>query len=371
MRTLKRWWQVSPAGAVATALFGILAFAHAAPTLAQSPPAAATAPTAAPDDTRAIEVTARRIVAFDRGSGDRRRFGRLEYRGGLVLTSSVKAFGGYSGLTITPDGRRFLAVSDEGTWLAADIVYEGTTPSAIQNARIGPIHGIGGRNLSKKRDLDAEAITLLDGTLARGTVLIGFERNHRIGRFPVIDGVLQNPAGYLKLPPEAKRMRTNKGFESVAVMQGGPYKGSPIAFSERFPDNPTQHAGWIWIRGEPQRLGFMDIGEFEVTDAASLADGTLLVLERRFRWTEGVKMRLRRFAPDQVRPGAVMQGDTLIDADLSFEIDNMEGLAVHRSARGETVLTLISDDNFNAFLQRTILLQFTLVEDAPPTTARR
>ena len=38
----------------------------------------------------------------------------------------------------------------------------------------------------------------------------------------------------------------------------------------------------------------------------------------------------------------------------------MEGLAVHRDADGETVLTLISDDNFSP-LQRTLLLQFTLV----------
>jgi hypothetical protein len=34
---------------------------------------------------------------------------------------------------------------------------------------------------------------------------------------------------------------------------------------------------------------------------------------------------------------------------------------VHRSATGETVLTLISDDNFSLF-QRTLLLQFTLTE---------
>ena len=38
----------------------------------------------------------------------------------------------------------------------------------------------------------------------------------------------------------------------------------------------------------------------------------------------------------------------------------MEGLAVHRNAQGEIVLTLISDDNFSP-LQRTLLLQFALV----------
>ena len=38
----------------------------------------------------------------------------------------------------------------------------------------------------------------------------------------------------------------------------------------------------------------------------------------------------------------------------------MEGLSVHRAPDGALVLTLISDDNFSP-LQRTVLLQFTLV----------
>jgi hypothetical protein len=37
----------------------------------------------------------------------------------------------------------------------------------------------------------------------------------------------------------------------------------------------------------------------------------------------------------------------------------MEGLSVHRTAAGDVVLTLVSDDNFSP-LQRTILLQFKL-----------
>ena len=36
---------------------------------------------------------------------------------------------------------------------------------------------------------------------------------------------------------------------------------------------------------------------------------------------------------------------------------------MHRGAGGETVLSLISDDNFNHFLQRTVFLQFTLHDD--------
>jgi hypothetical protein len=51
----------------------------------------------------------------------------------------------------------------------------------------------------------------------------------------------------------------------------------------------------------------------------------------------------------------------LIEAEMAFQIDNMEGLSVHRAADGALVLTLISDDNFS-IIQRTLLLQFTLAE---------
>ena len=60
-----------------------------------------------------------------------------------------------------------------------------------------------------------------------------------------------------------------------------------------------------------------------------------------------------------MKPGSVIKGETLFEADRNYNIDNMEGLAVHRAANGDTVLTLLSDDNFNP-LQRTLLMQFTL-----------
>jgi hypothetical protein len=62
-----------------------------------------------------------------------------------------------------------------------------------------------------------------------------------------------------------------------------------------------------------------------------------------------------------VKVGAVIDGPELVTADMGYQIDNMEGLSVHRAENGDVVLTLISDDNF-AFYQRTLLLQFTLTE---------
>src|SRR5262245_60752791 len=100
---------------------------------------------------------------------------------------------------------------------------------------------------------------------------------------------------------------------------------------------------------------------FDITDAALLPSGDVLLLERRFSWSSGLAVRMRRVALGEIKPGAVVDGPILFDVDLGYEIDNMEGLSVHRSAGGETVLTLISDDNFSA-VQRTLLLQFTLAE---------
>ena len=215
------------------------------------------------------------------------------------------------------------------------------------------------------REQDAEAVTLLDGTLQRGTLLIGFERLHRIGRFPVNKGEVGPPTGYLKLPADARAMRENQGFEAVALLKGGPRKGSIVAFAERLTRGSGYHTGWIWIGSEPHKFQLQDIDGFNITDAASLPDGSLLVLERYFRWTEGVKMRLRHIAAGEIAPGARLTGRTLFQGDSSYEIDNMEGLAVHRSAGGETILSLISDDNFNHLLQRTLFLQFALLDDKP------
>jgi hypothetical protein len=310
-----------------------------------------------------IEIEARPIRHFERNNPDATRFGQLEFRGGLVLTSPSESFGGWSGLIMEPDGSKLLSISDVGGWLTAAITYDGSRPIGVKNARLGPLLASGGRPLKDKREKDAEALTLLDGSLSNGTVLIGFERIHRIGRFPVRNGELQAPTGYLKMHPDARRMSPNLGIEAVAVLTAGRFKGSVVAFAERFTRGSGFHTGWIWVGGDPKPFQLKDIDGFNITDAACLPNGDLLVLERYFRWTEGVKMRLRRLAAGEIEPGARLTGQTLIEADGSFEIDNMEGLAVHRDAGGETVLTMISDDNFNHMLQRTLLLQFTLIEE--------
>ena len=94
------------------------------------------------------------------------------------------------------------------------------------------------------------------------------------------------------------------------------YKGSVVAFAERFTRGSGYHTGWIWVGGgEPQRFQLQDIDGFNITDAAGLADGSLLVLERYFRWTEGVKMRLRHIAAGEIAPARASPGARCFEAD--------------------------------------------------------
>jgi hypothetical protein len=317
-----------------------------------------------------IDIDARPILHFERSRPDAKRFGQLEFRGGLVLGSSSPNFGGWSGLVMEADGKSLLAISDVGSWMTADIVYTGTRPSGLARARLGPLLGSRGQPLEAKREQDAEGVALLDGTLKNGTLLISFERLHRIGRFPIRDGKVLAPAGYLKMPADTKSMRENQGIEGITVLKGGPNKGAVVGFAERLTRGSGYHSGWIWIGNEPQKFQLQDIDGFNITDAASLADGSLLVLERYFRWSEGVKMRLRHISAHEIAPGARISGRMLFQGDSSFEIDNMEGLAVHQGPGGATVVSLISDDNFNRLLQRTLFLQFTLLDEAPKNAAR-
>ncbi len=306
-----------------------------------------------------VTVRATKITSFDKLTSGATRHGRLEWRGGLVLTSPSENFGGWSGLMMGAGGRELLAVSDAGVWMRAQVAYDGTAPSGLSDAILGPIAARNGKALTRARDRDAEGLTLAKGSLSGGEVLISFEANHRVGRFPVTKAGLQPPRSYLTMPKELLR-HGRDGLESVTVLSEGRYKGAILALSEPARGSPARHQGWLWQGASAKPLSVAGHDDFSITDAATLPGGDVLILERRYRVFDGVRMRVRRIPVDRIAPGAVLDGEVLIEAGLGQEIDNMEGLAVHTAADGAVVLTLLSDDNFNPFLQRTILLQFTL-----------
>ena len=304
----------------------------------------------------AIEIATRPIAAFEPREPARTRFGPLTFRGGLSLTSSYRDFGGISSVRVGADGARFLAVTDKGRWLRGRIVYEGARPVGIADAEMAPILGSDGKPLAARRWYDTEALAE-DG----GTVFVGIERVHRIVRFDYGRSGLLARGTPIAVPPAFARLPNNKSIECLVFMPKGALARTLMAISERGLDEAGNIRGFLIGGPSPGEFSVRRIGDFDVSDCAVTPGGDLLLLERSFSTFQGVGMRIRRVPLGDVKPGATIDGAALIEADMGYQIDNMEGLSVHRAADGALVLTLISDDNFS-MLQRTLLLQFGLAE---------
>ena len=164
------------------------------------------------------------------------------------------------------------------------------------------------------------------------------------------------------LPPAARKLPYNKGIEAlVMVPKGQPLAGTLIAISERGLDAAGNILAFLIGGKTPGQFSVRRTENFDVSDATLLPSGDLLVLERKFSLLGGVGIRIRSIALKTVAPGAAVDGPAIFTADLGNEIDNMEGIDSHVTPKGDTVLTMVSDDNFS-MIQRNLLLQFTLVE---------
>ena len=130
-----------------------------------------------------IEVNARPIPSFDTRDRARVRFGSLEYRSGLILTSRFRGFGGLSGLRLDAKGERFIAISDKGSWFTGRIVYSGREMTGLADVEASPMLGPDGKPITARGWFDSESIAL-DGSL----VYIGLERVNQVLRFDFAKG---------------------------------------------------------------------------------------------------------------------------------------------------------------------------------------
>jgi len=305
----------------------------------------------------AIAVQSQPIASFEIFNPSRHQFGPLDFRGGLVLRSGFRHFGGFSGMRVAEDGAHFIAVSDKGWWLRGRILYDQGRPAGIGDAEMAPMLGADGRPLAARGWYDAESIAQ-DG----GMLYVGIERVHQIVRFDYAKDGLLARGHPIAVPSAVRSLPRNKGLEAlVFVPDGLALAGALVAISERGLDRAGNINAFLIGGPKPGGFAVKRTADYDVTDGALLPTGDLLVLERKFNWTNGLAMRIRRIAMADITPGALVDGPVLLEADLRNEIDNMEGMTIHRGTGGEIVLTLISDDNFS-LLQRTLLLQFALVE---------
>jgi hypothetical protein len=307
----------------------------------------------------AITVNAKTIDSFLPREPDQIRFGPLEFHGGLELTSPYKQFGGFSALRMAADGAHFVSLTDRGYWLTGRILYERGRPVGIDDAEMAPELGPDGRPLAARGWWDTESLAEQDGVF-----YVGIERVNRIVRFDFAKFGVRARASVVPTPPGIATLPNNRGLEALAFApRGTKLAGTLIAFSERGLDAAGNLKAFLIGGPTPGEFAVRRLNDFDISDCTVLPGGDILLLERRFSLLRGgIAMRLRQLPLADIRPGALVDGPALFEADMGYNIDNMEGISTHRTAAGDLILTLISDDNFS-FLQRTIMLQFKLYEE--------
>ena len=303
-----------------------------------------------------VQIDATPITSFDNRDSSLTRFGSLEFRGGLVLTSSNPAFGGISALHVEPDGSRFIATTDRGSWLRGRIVYRDGRPTGIADAEMAPILGSDGKPLAARGWYDVESLTERDGML-----YAGIERVEQIVRFDYRRDGLRARGQPITVPSDFRTFTYNKSLECLAAApQSLPLAGGLIAVTEHSLDTAGNLRSFLLDGDLVTRFSVKRTDDFDVSDCTILPPGDLLLLERRYSPARGIAIRIRRVPLTDIKEGAVVDGRSMLEADLGYQIDNMEGIAVHRAAGGETIITLVSDDNFSV-IERNLLLQFAVV----------
>ena len=302
-----------------------------------------------------LEISARVFDSFLIRS-EEKRFGALEFVGGLELSSSSGAFGGISSFRFLTPGSRFLGVTDTGYWLWGSITRDADgRPKGIETAALAPILDAAGAASAEKWTADAESIAI-----SADRAVVGFERVHRIAEFALEPDAMGPAIGERDFLVPAQELRVNRGFETLAFAPAdSAFEGALVAITERSID--TDGNIFAAILDGPLK-GIFTVArrdDFDVTDGAFLPDGDLLLLERRFSIISGVAMRLRRIPAGAIRPGAVADGRVLLEADMGYQIDNMEALDVWQRADGATMVSILSDDN-HSILQRNLYLEFRL-----------
>ena len=287
-------------------------------------------------------------MLLDAADPDRIRVGRLEWRGGLALTSPDSRFGGLSSLRVAADGLRFTAISDDGWWVDGRMLYDaGGRLAGVDAVTLVPLLSRRGRPLPELGKYESDAESLVRH--ADGSLLVGFEGDHRI--VAIRPAVLRRRSS--PPPPGLQRAPVNGGLETLVRLDDGRL----LAITEELKADDGVR-GWIASKGPWRPFAWRTSEGFKPTDATQLPSGELLVLERRF---PPVGARLRLLPAASIKAGALLDGIEVARLEGSLQVDNMEGIDARRGPDGETLIWLISDDNCS-FLQRTLLLLFRLVE---------
>lgn len=263
----------------------------------------------------------------------------VDFAGGVELVAdSDSPLHSLSDLKLLGDGT-FLSVIDNGLLARGRLRLDDEGDLVgVEGLAVRPLTRSDGQPVVERSERDAESLAVL----ADGTLLVGFERDHRLWSYGPARRAAERPTP-LTAPDFA--FANNDGMEGVAARadggwrvageSGGVWDCRPVACTVvvPFPETPLPDSDY--------RITGMD------RDPAG--DG-YFVVQRSFSPPVDARARVRRMAAD----GSL--GPVLVELKLPGTTDNFEGIAaVVRD--GATRLYILSDDN-NEPAQRTLLLAF-------------
>lgn len=291
-------------------------------------------------------VEARRVL-LDRGDPARTRVGALTFLGGASLTSPDPAFGGFSSLSIR--GERVTLLSDGGNVVRFRLDDRWhVSQAAFANLPAGPGTGW------EKADRDSESMAVDPDS---GRRWVGFENSNEIWRFAPDFARAERRVA----PAAMRNWYANGGPETLVRRRDGSF----VVISETAPPRARGRRAALVFAGDPTlrpvpafSFWYQPPRGYDVSDAAELPDGRLVVVNRRFELPYRFVAKLTLVDRSAIRAGATVTGHEIATLVPPLIHDNFEGVAVTREM-GATVLWLVSDDNQIA-LQRSLLLKFRL-----------
>jgi hypothetical protein len=298
--------------------------------------------------------------------------GSLKYRGGLRLTSPDPRFGGLSSLNISADGRNFVAVSHAGYRFQGELVYDTRhNLTGITNAKIETFRPTTEKLFAGEKDGYCESIARTAGV---GTDIV-FKRGC---------GLVYREAGgtprWMVPPEDLKDTLSSGSIKAMTLMPDNRLFALTAAFSAG-----GGVSGWVggddgWskltyttcarevlkmrhrVRVSPcfeEQKGTMLGGfeEFRAVAAATTPGGEIIVVESGLPY---IATRLRLLQATDVKPMARLEAEELAVLDDSLAFHNIQGVHTRQASGGETLIYLVSNDNYTG-PQPTVLLMFELL----------
>lgn len=263
----------------------------------------------------------------------------LNLFGSKIITYEDDDFGGISGLTISETGENFVLISDKSFFFTGKIIRDNL--NKIIDLKIlekGQLFSSKGKILTGK-NIDSESIVKID---ERG-YYISFESNNRI----MYHETLKSPGKFLPKHSDFDKLLFNDGIEALAIKENGELYALP----ELPPRGKEFHPIYRFINNEWSIVDEIKIDQgFKVVDAEMIDDENLIILERKFSFYDGFKIRLRRIILEK---NNIKNSEILLES-LPWEYFNFEGLGKWKDSNGEIYLTLVSDNQFSPLLKTEI-----------------